>query len=143
MSVGTRSSMAIDDSHVGRVDRDHGSWERRRALMRRCYLFSVALVSALVSGCGVVSRGLLYTDTVQPLCRDLRGTDLGGKVGSGSSKRVEIPTTQIDLTTEWDSRAIGDIARKHGISVVHGCDSRRQSYVLGIWRRDEVIIYGE
>ena len=94
-------------------------------------------------GCGLVSRGLLYTDTVQPLCRDLRGTILGDKVASGSSKRVEIPTTRIDVSAEWDSRAIGDIARKAGISTVYGCDGRRQSYVLGIWRKDEVIIYGE
>jgi hypothetical protein len=106
-------------------------------------VFTFVLLTTAFSGCGVVSRGLLYTDTMQPLCRDLRGTDLGSKVGSGSSKRVEIPTTQIDLTAEWDSRAIGDIARNHGITTVHGCDSRRQSYVLGLWRRDEVIIYGE
>ena len=131
---------------LAHADRDYGSSERTRPLARKCHLFGITLAVALVSGlsgCGVVSRGLLYTDTVQPLCRDQRGTDLGSKVGSGSSKRVEIPTTQIDLSAEWDSRAIGDIARKHGISVVHGCDSRRQSYVLGIWRRDEVIIYGE
>jgi hypothetical protein len=86
---------------------------------------------------------MLYTDTVQPLCRDLRGTGLGTLVGRGSSKRVEIPTTRIDITAEWDSRAIGDIARQHGIKTVHGCDSRRQSVLLGLWRRDEVIVYGD
>jgi hypothetical protein len=136
--------MAINYLYVNRADRDVS--RRARSLTRGYYLCGSTLAVALIvglSGCGVVSRGLLYTDTVQPLCRDLRATDLGGKVGAGSSKRVEIPTTQIDLSAEWDSRAIGDIARKHGISVVHGCDSRRQSYVLGIWRRDEVIIYGE
>jgi len=102
-----------------------------------------ALLAPGLSGCGVISRGLLYTDTMQPLCKDARGTVLGDKKGSGSSKRVEIPTARIDLAAEWDSRAIGDIARKHGISTVYGCDSRRQAYVLGIWRKDEVIIYGE
>jgi hypothetical protein len=105
-------------------------------------LMSSLLVSTC-AGCGFVSRGLLYTDTIQPLCKDLRGTTLGTKVGSGSSKRIEIPTTRIDVSAEWDSRAIGDIAKEHGISTVYGCDSRRQSYVLGIWRKDEVIIYGE
>jgi hypothetical protein len=65
------------------------------------------------------------------------------KSGSGSSKRVEIPTTRVDIGAEWDSRAIGDIAKEHGISVVHSCESRRQSVLFGIWRRDEVIIYGE
>lgn len=111
------------------------------AVWRALILFF--LVALGVSGCGVVSRGLLYTDTIQPLCKDARGTVLGDKKGSGSSKRVEIPTTRVDLAAEWDSRAIGDIAHKHGISTVYGCDSRRQSYVLGIWRKDEVIIYGD
>lgn len=101
------------------------------------------LILLSASGCGVISRGMLYTDTIQPLCSDLRGTTLGSKAGRGSSKRIEIPTARVDVSAEWDSRAIGDIARQHGIHTVHGCDSRRQSYVLGIWRKDEVIIYGE
>jgi hypothetical protein len=96
-----------------------------------------------LSGCGVITRGIIYTDTTQPLCRDARGTTLGSKSGSGSSKRVEIPTTRVDIGAEWDSRAIGDIAKAHGISVVHSCESRRQSVLFGIWRRDEVIVYGE
>lgn len=113
---------------------------RRYMLVVRSCLMSAVFAAA---GCGVVSRGLLYTDTIQPLCKDARGTDLGSKTASGSSKRVELPTARVDLTAEWDSRAIGDIAREHGITTVNGCDSRRQSYVFGIWRKDEVIIYGE
>jgi hypothetical protein len=116
---------------------------RRSQLSWLSALCSIFFLSVVCSGCGVISRGLLYTDTVQPLCKDLRGTTLGNKKGYGSSKRVEIPTTRIDLAAEWDSRAIRDIAKRHGISIVHGCDSRRQSYVLGLWRKDEVIIYGE
>jgi hypothetical protein len=104
---------------------------------------SALIVVAGVSGCGFVTRGVLYTDTTQPLCKDARGTPLGQLSAGGSSKRIEIPTTQIDVTAEWDSRAIGDIAKKHGISTVNSCDWRRESYVLGIWRRDEVIIYGD
>jgi hypothetical protein len=104
----------------------------------------VTLVFALtLCGCGVISRGLIYTDTTQPLCKDLRSTTLGSKAASGSSKRVEIPTTRVDIGAEWDSRAIGDIAKEHGITTVYGCDSRRESILLGLWRRDEVIIYGE
>jgi hypothetical protein len=104
-------------------------------------LISVLIVS--LSGCGVVSRGLLYTDTIQPLCKDARGTTLGSQRASGSSKKIETPTARVDIAAEWDSRAIGDIAKQHGIKTVYGCDTRRQSYVLGIWRKDEVIIYGE
>ncbi len=106
-----------------------------RLLTLGCVLF--------LSGCGVITRGIIYTDTTQPLCKDLRGATLGSKAASGSSKRVEIPTTRVDIGAEWDSRAIGDIAKGHGITVVHSCESRRQSVLFGIWRRDEVIIYGE
>jgi len=101
------------------------------------------IAAITLSGCGVISRGIIYTDTTQPLCKDARGTTLGGLSGKGSSKRVEIPTTKVDIGAEWDSRAIGDIAKAHGITTVHACESRRQSILFGLWRRDEVIIYGE
>ncbi|MEN9844951.1 MAG: hypothetical protein RIS36_98 [Pseudomonadota bacterium] len=101
------------------------------------------VVAVTLSGCAVINRGIVYTDTTQPLCKDLRSTTLGGRSASGSSKRVEIPTTRVDIGAEWDSRAIGDIAKEHGMTTVHGCDSRRESILFGIWRRDEVIIYGE
>ncbi len=103
----------------------------------------LALLLLVNVGCGVVPRGLLYTDTIQPFCHDLRGTKFGSKSAVGSSKRVKVPTTQVDLSAEWDTRAIGDIARRSGIETVYGCDSRRESILLGIWSRDEIIIYGE
>ena len=106
-------------------------------------LLPLVLSVVLSSGCGFINRGLLYTDTMQPLCLDARGTTLGTRTASGSSKRVEIPTTRIDISAEWDTRAIGDIAKAHGIKTVYGCDSRRRSYVLGLFRTDDVIIYGE
>jgi hypothetical protein len=73
----------------------------------------------------------------------MRGTGLGIQEGEGSSKKLTLPTTRIDISAEWDSRAIGDIAKKHGMSTVYSCDIRRESYLLGLWRRDEVIVYGE
>lgn len=102
-----------------------------------------ATLTAVISGCGVISRGILYTDTTQPLCKDARGTILGDVTSRGSSKRLQIPTTRVDIGAEWDSRAIGDIAREHGMKTVYACDSRRQSVLFGLWRRDEVIVYGE
>jgi hypothetical protein len=97
----------------------------------------------VASGCSFRARGLLYTDTIQPLCKDLRATPLGLKRGDGSSKRIQIPTTRFDITAEWDSRAIGDIAKENDIETVYGCDSRIQSLLMGLWRKDTVIVYGE
>lgn len=108
---------------------------------RSLVIFGVLLIS--LSGCLGFPPGLLYTDRIQPLCKDMRGTGLGSAQGSGSSKRVTVPASRIDISAEWDSRAIGDIAKKHGMTKVYGCDVRRESYLLGLWRRDEVIVYGE
>lgn len=103
----------------------------------------VVLSMSLLAGCSPRARGIIYSDTVQPLCKDLRGTTLGSKTGDGSSKRLQIPTTRLDITAEWDSRAIGDIAKEHGMQTVYACDTRVESVLLGLWRRDTVIVYGE
>lgn len=105
--------------------------------------FSLTALILVASGCAFPARGFVYTDTVQPLCQDLRGTILGSKSADGSSKRIQIPTTRFDITAEWDTRAIGDIAKENGISTVYGCDSRIQSLLMGLWRKDTVIVYGE
>jgi hypothetical protein len=91
----------------------------------------------------VSPRGLLYANTIQPLCRDARGTGLGAKVATLATNAVEIPTTRIDLSVEWSSRAIGDIATQNGMTTVYSCDIHREYFLLGIWRRDQVIVYGK
>lgn len=109
-------------------------------LLRMVCVFSIA---TLITGCAMIPRGLLYTDITEPLCTDARGTPLGRSSAVGNSKQIKIPTTQVELSAQWDTRAIGDIAKREGLSVVYGCDSRRRSYAFGIWQSDEVIIYGE
>jgi hypothetical protein len=105
--------------------------------------FAVIIIALLCAGCGRISRGLLYTDQIRPLCVDFRGTGLGERTSSGATKVIDLPLTRVDLSLHWDSRAIGDIARAHGIETVYGCDLRTESYLLGLWRRDEVLVYGD
>lgn len=102
----------------------------------------IILITSAV-GCSDLARGIIYTDTIKPLCLNLRGKPLGSVANIGATKAIEIPTTSLDLTTQWDSRALGDIAKRTGMKSINGCDLRIESYVLGIWRRDEVIVYGE
>lgn len=87
--------------------------------------------------------GFLYTDITRPECVDMRNTQLPQKTASDGTKKLEIPTTRIDLSAEWSSRAIGDIARKNDITTVHFCDRRTLSILGGIYRKQEIIIYGE
>jgi hypothetical protein len=101
---------------------------------------SILLLLSTMTSC---APGLLYTDIIRPECKDLRGTKLGTKSARGGSHKIEIPTTRIDLGTEWRSRAIGDIAKANGIEVVYGCDKRTLSILAGLYRKREIIIYGE
>jgi len=94
----------------------------------------------LPSGC---ASGLLYTDIIRPECTDMRGTGLGNKTARGGAYRVELPTNRIDLIAEWNSKAIGDIAKNNGINTVYGCDQRTISVLGGIFRKEEIIVYGE
>ncbi len=110
------------------------------SLRRLTVTLALASVAVTQAGC---APGLLYTDVTKPFCKNLRGTPLGEVAGEGSSKKLEIPTTRIDVSAEWDSRAIGDIAKEHGIETIRGCDARTQSYVLGIWSEDSIIVYGD
>lgn len=86
--------------------------------------------------------GFLYTNTTTPYCKNLRGTPLGPLQGIGSTKRVSIPTGRLDLTAEWDSRGIHDIAEANGIAEVLGCDQRRLSVLGGLYSSRHIIVYG-
>ena len=66
----------------------------------------------MMSSC---APGFIYTDLVQPKCVDMRSTPLGQSVAKGGTYRFEIPTTRMDMSAEWNSRAIGEVAKKHGI----------------------------
>jgi|694.fasta_scaffold02333_7 hypothetical protein len=109
-------------------------------LRRLTVILALGSVAVTQAGC---APGLLYTDLTKPFCKNLRGTPLGEAAAEGSSKKLEIPTTRIDVSAEWDSRAIGDIAKEHGIGTIRGCDARTQSYVLGIWSENSIVVYGD
>lgn len=98
-----------------------------------------SLVLLALSGC---APGFIYTNITTPYCTNLRGTELGAKEGIGSTKKVSLPTGRLDLTAEWDSRGIHDIAAAHGISEVLGCDQRRLSILGGLYSSRHIIVYG-
>jgi len=87
--------------------------------------------------------GFVYTDIVRPECTDLRGTTLGTKTARGGTYKVEIPNSRVDVSAEWSSKAIGDVARSNGISTVYSCDQRTLSILGGLFRKEEIIVYGD
>lgn len=96
-------------------------------------------IATTTAGC---TPGFLYTNVTKPYCTNLRGTPLGPLQGVGSTKKVSLPTGRIDLTAEWDSRGIHDIAEANGITEVLGCDQRRLSVLGGLYSSRQIIVYG-
>ncbi len=101
------------------------------------YLFALAaLISAmLLSGCGM---GMIYTHTLSPLTLDMHHTPMIQNADQGDIKHIQVQM----LGVAWDSAAIGDIAKKHGMKDVYHADLETLR-VLGIWNQYTVHVYGQ
>ena len=73
----------------------------------------------------------------------MRSTPTATSVARGGTYKVEIPVTRIDMSAEWNSRAIGEVAKRQGIETVYFCDQRTLSILGGIYRKREIIVYGK
>ena len=99
--------------------------------MRTCVALLFCFV---VSGC---TSGGIYSHITRPLVTDLRGTPIGEKTAAQDIKHFTIEGYHI----EWDSNAIGEIAKNHGIEEIYYADLETLS-ILGIWSQYHVHIYG-
>ena len=106
-------------------------------------MLKLILIASLSILCSCSAQGYLYTDVTEPECLDMRATKIGTKVGVGRTIRVEIPTTRVDVTAEWSSRAIGDAAKANDISTVYFCDKRTLSFLGGLYLKQQIIVYGD
>jgi predicted enzyme related to lactoylglutathione lyase len=111
-----------------------------------CLAAFIALVS---TGCGAVVKnghavlvGAVYTRVKFPLTTDLDQTPAAVDTGGGKVVRIKEPFSGYGIYAEFDSNAIGEIAKRHGLKTVYYADIERLS-ILGIWRHDEVIVCGE
>ncbi len=118
--------------------------------LKRLGFVSLAVLAALLSaGCGaVVSNGhavlvgAVYTRVTYPLTHDLDRTPAAEAAGSGKIIRIKEPVSGYGVYAEFNSNALGEIARHNGLKTLHYADIERLS-VLGIWRHDEITLWGE
>jgi hypothetical protein len=89
----------------------------------------------LVSGCGV---GIIYTHTYQPLTADMHQTPVVQTEKAGNIKHIQVGMAGV----AWDSAAIGDIAKKNGLTEVYSADLETFK-ILGIWNQYTVHVYGK
>ena len=113
------------------------------------YVCLAAVIALVSTGCGAVVKnghavlvGAVYTRVKYPLTTDLNHTPTAIDTGGGKIVRIKEPFSGYGISAEFYSNAIGGIAERHGLKTVYYADVERFS-ILGIWRHDEVIVYGE
>ena len=86
-------------------------------------------------------KGDIFTN-VGPYKTDLYNAPVTDIKARGIIIHIEEPVSGYGLYTEFNSIAIGDIAKKHGLSKVYFADIEFFN-VLGIWKYEKLHIYGE
>jgi hypothetical protein len=86
-------------------------------------------------------KGDIFTN-VGPYKTELHNTPLTDSQSHGLIIHIEEPISGYGLYTELNSNAIGDIAKKHGLSKVYFADLEIFD-VLGIWHHEKLHVYGE
>ena len=101
----------------------------------------LCLAAMLVMGCS--ARGLLYTSTTEPYSHTFRDTPVGGKSVVIKTYRLKEPVTRLPISGEWDSDEIMRLAREEGITELRYIDIKTLSILLGTYRQQTLIVYGD
>ena len=101
----------------------------------------VVLIFLALSLSGCV-YGAVYSSTRQPLVTNMRETPKGVLRGQAGTCLLSIPVSAAQLSVGWDSRAIGDAARKAGMTEIYYADLHTRSVLLGLWEQETVEVYG-
>jgi len=112
-------------------------------------IISFLLFILLLGGCsafdqfvGGAPTGKIFTHIRVPYTRNLDNTTVTNIHANGLIIHVEEPISGYGLYTEFNSNAIGDIAKSHGLTKVYFADMEIFD-VLGIWHHERLHIYGE
>ena len=105
--------------------------------------FVILLLVLFLSGCSISGPGQLYTNITRPYTRDFNRTVVGEKQCVSKEHRVREPVSGYGVTVEWSSDRIQEAAEKAGITKISCIDVQTVSFLLGIYTRRKLIIYGD
>ena len=86
--------------------------------------------------------GYVYEHYHKPYTLDLDVTPVRFNCGEGKVVMVKEPFSGWGVSAEFDTNAIGDVARAHGLKKIYWADMEYFK-VLGIWKERSIHIYGE
>lgn len=90
-------------------------------------------------------KGFIFTKIRVPYTKDLDNAYIpeeNKNAADGKIIQVKEPISGQGIYVQFNSNAIGDIAKKHGIKKVHFADLEKFS-ILGIWSYKKIYLYGE
>lgn len=103
-------------------------------------IFAIMLISFGLFGCTTApfqpSVGVMYTDTKAPLQLDYNNTDIGHRVGTGTS------TSILGLFAFGDC-SIQGAAREGGIKTIKHTDYEFTNVLFGVFTKTTVYVYGD
>lgn len=84
---------------------------------------------------------LLFTYNKVPYTQDLDNTPVTDATGKGKVIRIKEPFSGYGISAEFNSNAVGDIARKNGLTEVYFADMQELN-ILGIYRERRLHVNG-
>ena len=112
-------------------------------MIRNWYLLLVVPFLLGATGCG-----LLYTNVVQPHSADFDNTPIGSKQATLSAFTVRFPLLappfeRTRISAQWDTQEVNEVLEEAGITKMYYTDIQTKEFLLGTFRRQTVIIYGD
>ncbi len=94
-------------------------------------------------GCSRFTPGVLYTHTVRPISADFDRTAVGSKRAYLDEHRVSEPFSGVGLSVEWTAERIRTAAEAAGMKTITFTEEETLSFLLGLYQRRRLIIYGD
>jgi hypothetical protein len=109
--------------------------------LRHFFVVLLILCIFYAPGCAPLS-GAIYTHVQTPYTENLHNSPFIESPANHYVIKIKEPISGLGLYTEFDSNAIGDIARKNGLACIHFADLETFS-LLGVWTQANIIVYGQ
>jgi hypothetical protein len=103
----------------------------------------LALCGLSFLGLGCMSRGGLYSNTIEPYTTDFHNTPVGTKECVLNEYEVQEPISGYGLSADVNFASVRQAAQNAGITNINYADVKDVSVLGGIYRMKRLIVYGE
>lgn len=99
------------------------------------------IIMPFVAGCAV--NGWILDNTTTSYTRDFNNTPAGTKSCIITQHKIKEPVSRYDLYAEWSNGDLVTAASKAGITKIYYIDAHTFSILSGLYRKRDLIIYGD